>query len=90
MLNLDQWIANSGLAIVKEKEWNDGRLWELNPCPWNPEHTNRAAYIIQFPSGAIGAGCHHNGCADNDWHALRDVVEPGWRDARQDYTTGND
>ena len=32
-------------------------------------------------NGAIGAGCHHNGCVDNDWHALRELVEPGWRKA---------
>ena len=41
------------------------------PYPWNPEHTNRAAYLVQFASGAIAAGCHHHGCAGKDWHALR-------------------
>ena len=29
----------------------------------------------------MAAGCHHAGCAGNDWHALRDLLEPGWRDA---------
>ena len=28
----------------------------------------------------MSAGCHHDGCADKDWHSLRDLVEPGWRD----------
>jgi hypothetical protein len=35
----------------------------LNPCPWNPAHNNRAAYIVQHASGAVAAGCHHDGCA---------------------------
>src|SRR5206468_1717626 len=33
-------------------------------------------------NGAIAAGCHHSGCQGKDWHALRDAVEPGWRDRR--------
>src|SRR5262249_45928732 len=48
-------------------------------CPWNGGHTNRAAFVVQLSSGAIAAGCQHNGCVDKDWAALRDLVEPGWR-----------
>lgn len=43
----------------------------------DPEHANRSAYIVQFPSGAIVAGCHHNSCSANDWHALRSLFAPG-------------
>jgi P4 family phage/plasmid primase-like protien len=34
---------------------------------------------VRLASGAIAAGCHHNGCQGNDWHALRDLYEPGWQ-----------
>ena len=51
-------------------------------CPWNPQHTNGSAFIIQQSSGAIGAGCHHNDCSGRGWHELRDVIEPGWRALR--------
>ena len=78
------WIVEHKLSVVEEKPWKGGHAWVLNPCPWNPDHTNRAAYILQFPSGAIAAGCHHNGCTGNDWHALRDLYEPGWRERRRD------
>src|SRR5207244_3408139 len=59
-----------------------------------PERPHRVARILEAPedlvvaprvlqgNGAIAAGCHHNGCADKDWHALRDVYEPGWRERR--------
>ena len=60
--------------------WQGGRKWVLPVCPWNPEHRNRSAYVVQFPSGAIAAGCHHNSCQGKGWPELRDVVEPGWRD----------
>ena len=76
--DLEQWIEEHNLPVVNAKEWNGGRMWILNPCPWNPEHTNKAAFITQFPNGAIGAGCHHNGCADKNWQALRELYEPDW------------
>src|SRR5262245_61488528 len=75
-----------GRAAVHPDErrlFRGGSRWVLNPCPWNSDHTSRAAFIVQFPNGAIAAGCHHNGCAGKDWHALRDVYEPGWRASRQ-------
>ncbi len=81
--DLDRWIAATGLVVVSSGPWQGGRRLILNPCPWNPDHTNRAAYIVQHASGAIAAGCLHNGCRDKSWHALRDIVEPGWRDRQE-------
>jgi hypothetical protein len=77
LFNLERWIAEHELPVVQEKPWNGGRgrVWVLNPCPWNGDHTNKAAYIVQFAGGAVAAGCHHNGCADNDWRALRTLYD---------------
>jgi hypothetical protein len=70
--DLRAWIEDRDLPVVREAEWQqDGHKWILNPCPWNPDHTNNSAYIVQFPNGAIAAGCHHNGCAEYDWHSLK-------------------
>jgi hypothetical protein len=81
--DLERWISEHGLPVVSSGSWKEGGYrWILNPCPWNSDHDNRAAFIVRWPSGVIGAGCHHNGCADKDWHALRDLYEPGWSDAR--------
>jgi hypothetical protein len=80
--DLEQWIAEHHVPVDSTKQWKGGRLWVLNPCPWNVAHTNKAAYIVQFPGGAISARCHHNGCAENNWQALRDLYEPGWRTNR--------
>jgi hypothetical protein len=74
--DLEGWIQEHQLPVVSRGAWKGGRRWVLNPCPWNPAHTNGAAYIVQFPSGAIAAGCHHNGCAGKDWFALRSLYEP--------------
>jgi Protein of unknown function (DUF3987) len=78
--DLPQWVISHGLPVVSEGPWQQsGYRWVLNPCPWNSAHTNKSAFVVQFASGAIAAGCHHNGCHGHDWHALRDHYEPGWR-----------
>ena len=82
--DIRQWIASHGMPVVKEGPWQQtGYRWELNPCPWDSAHTNGAAFIVQLPNGAIGAGCHHNGCQGNDWEALRRAYEPGWTPYRE-------
>lgn len=78
------WIKEHNLPVVLEKDWQNGRIWVLNPCPWNPDHNNRAAFIIRHASGAIAAGCQHDGCQGKGWHDLRDLYEPGWRQQRGD------
>jgi hypothetical protein len=83
--NIERWLADHAdqLHVVASGAWQGGGKWVLNPCPWDPAHTNRSAYIVQFPSGALAAGCHHNGCAGKDWSSLRDLVEPGWYPRRR-------
>ena len=86
--DLDQWIAERGLGVRGPEPWQGGRRWVFDVCPWNPQHTNGSAFIIQQSSGAIGAGCHHNDCSGRGWHELRDVIEPGWRVRRAEKPTG--
>lgn len=81
-LDVDAWLATHGIEVRRVGDWNGGRRWILENCQWNADHTNGAAYVVQFPNGAIAAGCHHNSCAGKEWHDLRDVVEPGWRERR--------
>lgn len=84
---LDRWIALQGpkLGLQGPDPWkDDARIWTMQICPWNPEHDNGSAYVAQHANGRICAGCHHDSCSGNDWHALRDLVEPGWRN-RGDY-----
>jgi hypothetical protein len=80
--DLRDWIGRHGLDLVGPAPWRGGERWIFPVCPWNQDHRDRSAYLLRQASGAIAAGCHHNGCAGRDWHALRDVMEPGWRDAR--------
>jgi hypothetical protein len=56
--------------------WKDGRKWVFDVCPFNPDHSNKSAVITEQSNGAIGFKCHHNGCANHDWKALREMLEP--------------
>jgi hypothetical protein len=77
--DLEQWIADHGLPVVSHGLWgHGGSRWVINPCPWNDGHTNKSAFIVRFASGAIAAGCHHNGCSEHNWQSLRALYEPGW------------
>lgn len=73
--DLERWIVDHKLPVVTSGPWQGGQRWVLNPCPFDHNHNNRAAYIVQFASGAIAAGCHHNGCSWT-WAELRARYEP--------------
>ncbi len=83
LFDVGQWVVAHNLKATGPIPWNGGEKWVLDTCPWNTDHTNRSAFIVQFGNGAIGAGCHHNGCAGKDWHALRDLLEPDWREKQE-------
>ncbi|MEW6457621.1 MAG: AAA family ATPase [Bacillota bacterium] len=78
--DLGQWITERGLPVVASGPWQAGVRWILNPCPMEPSHTNRSAYIVRFADGRIGAGCHHNSCQWWGWRELRERFEPGCYD----------
>jgi AAA domain len=86
--DIDQWIIDHGLDVDGPIAWQTGRKWIFRICPWNADHRNRSAFIVQHGTGAIAAGCHHGGCADRGWHDLRDLVDAGWRDDRQEQRSG--
>jgi hypothetical protein len=57
-------------------KWRDGEKWIFEICPWSENHRNRSAYIVRFANGALGAGCHHDGCQAKGWRELRLLFEP--------------
>lgn len=78
--DLERWIAEHLPDAKEPSPWKDGAyIWKLHICPFNPEHKNTAS-ITQLPNGAIGFNCFHNSCQQYDWHSLRDLLEPAWRE----------
>jgi len=82
--DLERWIADHGLEVDGPQPWQGGRKWIFDVCPWNREHRNRSAYIVELASGTIAAGCQHNSCSDRRWHDLRDVFRAGLADREEE------
>ena len=76
--DLNTWLSEHEIPVVAEAPWNGGRKFILDPCPWNPQHVNKSAYVVQMQNGAIAAGCHHQSCADNHWPELRAMFDSDW------------
>lgn len=76
-IDLGQWLNAHGLDVAKQKtSHGGGTMYILDQCPWDSSHSDRSAWAVQFPSGAIAAGCHHNGCAGKGWRDLIRLYEP--------------
>lgn len=77
------FIQRHGIDVALTAPWNGGAKWVLSTCPWNAEHVNRSSFVLQHASGAVSAGCHHNGCAGKGWADLRALYgETGGRAPR--------
>ena len=73
--DLGAWIAEHALDVTGPEPWNGGQMWVFKSCPWIPDHKDTAAFVAQLASGALSAGCHHDGCSGNDWFALKRLFE---------------
>ena len=75
-LVLPEWLSNHGIGVRSERAWQGGTLYVLSECPFSGAHRD-GAFAVQFPSGAIYAGCHHASCGAGTqrWPELREMFE---------------
>lgn len=77
--DIQKWINEHCSNISEPIPYNGGSKWIFDVCPFNYAHTNKSAVIVQRADGKLGFKCHHNGCAGNDWHKLRELLEPNYK-----------
>jgi hypothetical protein len=80
--DIDRWITAHFPDATEPASYEGGRKWVLAQCPFNPDHQAPDAAVFQRADGKLGFRCLHDSCKNYDWHALRDRVEPGWRNGR--------
>jgi hypothetical protein len=70
--DLRAWLTGHGIRVRSERPWNGGTLFALEECPFSTAHHD-GAFAIQFASGAVFAGCHHQSCGGGSqrWQELR-------------------
>ena len=80
-IDLEKWCVEHNVPVATKKSWNgNGKVFVLNPCPFDSSHDNRSACVGQFPDGGVFFRCHHDSCKDRTFQDLRDLVDPGWRE----------
>lgn len=86
---VEDLVVRSRLPLKKTGAWDGaGKKWIFASCPWDSQHTDNSFYVLQFASGAVVAGCQHNGCTGKGLGEFRDAVEPGWREQHHDQGNG--
>ncbi|TAJ43622.1 hypothetical protein [Methanofollis fontis] len=76
-IDLGRWLSEHGIGVRSTRPWQGGTLYVLEDCPFSGAHHD-GAFAIQFPSGAVHAGCHHASCGGGvqRWPELREKHEP--------------
>ena len=79
-------IEHADLEHTGAQDYDGGRKWIIEDCPYNPDHDrhgrDRSAFVIVYRDGRIGAGCHHSRCQKrieiegngNGWQFLKKLV----------------
>jgi hypothetical protein len=74
--DLEAFVSRNLVVRRGPLPWdNRGQKWELETCPFNPEHTGGCAVVTMSNDGVIGFKCHHNGCADRHWRDVREQFD---------------
>ncbi|MFQ5425924.1 MAG: DUF3631 domain-containing protein, partial [Gaiellales bacterium] len=79
---LEEFVARHALSVASRKRGERGQdVFVLEVCPFNGDHARDgggggSAVLTRESDGKLGFKCHHNGCAGNDWKALRALLEP--------------
>ena len=80
---LDLWIRQHKLTLRGPYPWGKrGRKWVFPTCPFDANHVDDSAFIVQFGSGAIYCGCLHKSCAGNNWKTLKEKFGPLFEKSR--------
>ena len=77
-LAIDQLLQQHGVEYSRDDSYRtqsgeQATRWQPDVCPFNPEHNDRSAVILQWQSGATCFRCHHDSCTGRDWPALRQL-----------------
>jgi hypothetical protein len=74
---MEKFLAKAGVAHRPRMDYGAGSYkWQLEQCPFNPEHKAPDSFAFVQNSGAVGWKCSHDSCAKNGWHEFRATLRP--------------
>jgi hypothetical protein len=94
-IDAENWMRRFGIEVLNSGPYGDGTKYVI-ACPGSHgdyDPRDGKAFIIQFASGGLSAGCMHSSCSlsnqggSNRWTDLRSMFEPRVRlNAAGNYT----
>lgn len=87
--DLDTWISEHGINVVKTTSWNGCTKYVLGECAFDHNHKAPDACLLKMPSGAIAYKCLHNSCAGRTWRDFRLLYEPDAYDSEYQEDDGH-
>lgn len=84
--DIEDWMNDHGLEALRAEAGTDCVIYPLANCPFDPSHTNGDSKIFRYTNGAIAFKCHHNSCRGKVWQDVRELLEPGAYDDKDEET----
>ena len=82
--DIENWMAGHGLEPIRRETGTDCVIYPLTHCPFNHSHTDGDSKIFRYTNGAIAFKCHHNSCRGKYWQDVRELLEPGAYDNKDE------
>lgn len=82
--DIEDWMADHGLEPMGANAGTDCTIYPLANCPFDHSHTDGDSKIFKYTNGAIAFKCHHNSCRGKTWQDVRELLEPGAYDNKNE------
>ena len=74
-IKMEFFMAEAGISHRGRMDYMGGFKWQLEACPFNPDHVAPDSFTFISADGPIGFSCSHNSCAENKWKQFRALLE---------------
>lgn len=82
--DIENWMVEHGLEPLRTENGTDCVIYPLAHCPFNHSHIDGDSKIFKYSNGAIAFKCHHNSCRGKLWQDVRELLEPGAYDNKDE------
>lgn len=82
--DIENWMSEHGLEPISKDNGTDCVIYPLAHCPFNSSHVDGDSKIFRYTNGAIAFKCHHNSCRGKVWQDVRELLEPGAYDNKDE------
>lgn len=82
--DIRSWMNEHGLEPLREENKPGKIIFPLAHCPFDPSHVDGDSKIFLYDDGSVGFRCHHNSCFGKHWHDVRELLEPGAYDNKNE------